>query len=199
MKTIFLCIFSLLAISSCHNIQKQNNNETAHISVLENIENNMVSESQDAIIDKNMHGEEMQNNSTSKSSDNRSINEIRFDGWTDKDWLDNDYIRTLRKYIDAYCRREIKNPDIDQYRSIMQSKFAVLNIEPFIAGGTFITIVFLDNPQCVFNSWVYSEVDSNYQVVDYVAKGLRLVETEYPMTKDEILEIIKEHPEHRLW
>ena len=29
MKTIFLCIFSLLAISSCHNFQKQNNNETA--------------------------------------------------------------------------------------------------------------------------------------------------------------------------
>lgn len=81
-----------------------------------------MSESQDAIIDKNMHGEEMQNNSTSKSSDNRSINEIRFDGWTDKDWLDNDYIRALRKYIDTYCHGEIKNSDLDQYMSIMQSK-----------------------------------------------------------------------------
>lgn len=199
MKTIFICIITLLAIPSCHKNQKQKNYETAHISVWENIENSIVSESQDAIIDKNMHGEEMQNNSTSKSSDNRSINKIRFDGWTDKDWLDNDYIRTLRKYIDAYCRGEIKNSDLDQYRSIMQSKFAVLNIEPFIAGGTFITIVVLDNPQCVFNSWVYSEVNSNNQVVDYIAKGLRLVDTDYPITKEEILEIIKEHPEHRLW
>ena len=129
----------------------------------------------------------------------KSLNDIRFDGWTDEDWLDNDYIRALRKHIDAYCRREIKSPDLDQYKSIMQSKFVVLNIEPFISGGTFITIVFLDNPRCVFNSWVYSEVNSNNQVVDYVAKGLRLVDTEYPMTKEEILEIIKEHPEHRLW
>lgn len=129
----------------------------------------------------------------------KSLNDIRFDGWTDEDWLDNDYIRALRKHIDAYCRGEIKSPDLDQYKSIMQSKFVVLNIEPFIAGGTFITIVFLDNPRCVYNSWVYSEVNSNNQVVDYVAKGLRLVDTEYPMTKEEILEIIKEHPEHRLW
>ena len=129
----------------------------------------------------------------------KSLNDIRFDGWTDEDWLDNDYIRALRKHIDAYCRREIKSPDLDQYKSIMQSKFVVLNIEPFISGGTFITIVFLDNPQCVFNSWVYSEVNSNNQVVDYIAKGLRLVDTEYPMTKEEILEIIKEHPEHKLW
>ena len=199
MKTIFLCIFSLLAISSCHNIQKQNNNETAHISVLENIENNMVPESQDTIIEKDLHSEGIQNNPTDISSDNRSINEIRFDGWTDEDWLDNDYIRALRKHIDAYCRREIKSPDLDQYKSIMQSKFVVLNIEPFISGGTFITIVFLDNPHCVFNSWVYSEVNNNNQVVDYIAKGLRLVDTEYPMTKEGILEIIKEHPEHRLW
>ena len=129
----------------------------------------------------------------------KSLNDIRFDGWTDEDWLDNDYIRALRKHIDAYCRREIKSPDLDQYKSIMQSKFVVLNIEPFISGGTFITIVFLDNPHCVFNSWVYSEVNSNNQVVDYIAKGLRLVDTEYPMTKEEILEIIKEHPEHKLW
>ena len=129
----------------------------------------------------------------------KSLNDVRFNGWTDADWLDNDYIRTLRKYIDAYCRGEIKNPDIDQYRSIMQCKFAVLTFEPFIAGGTFITIVFLDNPQCVFNSWVYSEVNSNNQVVDYIAKGLRLVDTDYPITKEEIMEIIKEHPEHKLW
>lgn len=129
----------------------------------------------------------------------KSLNDVRFNGWTDADWLDNDYIRALRKYIDTYCHGEIKNHDIDQYRSIMQSKFAVLNIEPFIAGGTFITIAFLDNPRCVFNSWVYSEVNSNNQVVDYVAKGLRLVDTEYPMTKEEILEIINTHPEHKLW
>ena len=28
----------------------------------------------------------------------KSLNDIRFGNWTDKDWLDNDYFRTLRKY-----------------------------------------------------------------------------------------------------
>lgn len=81
----------------------------------------------------------------------------------------------------------------------MQSKFAVLNIEPYIAGGAFITIVFLDNPQCVFESGVHSKVDDNNRVSDYSAHGLKLVDTECPLTKEDILEIIKEHPENKLW
>lgn len=35
------------------------------------------------------------------------LNEIRFRGWDDKDWFDNDYIRELRSYLDAYCRGEV--------------------------------------------------------------------------------------------
>ena len=129
----------------------------------------------------------------------KSLNEIRFDGWTSEDWLDNDYIRALRTYIDTYCRGEIKNPDLDKYKPIMQSKFAVLRIEPLLTGGAFITIVFLDNPQCVFESGVHSKVDSNNNIYDYAAYGLRLVGTDFPTTKMEILDLIKEHPEHKLW
>lgn len=32
----------------------------------------------------------------------KTLNEIRFDGWERSDWLDNEYIRTLRKYLDDY-------------------------------------------------------------------------------------------------
>ena len=30
----------------------------------------------------------------------KTLNEIRFDGWERSEWLDNEYIRTLRKYLD---------------------------------------------------------------------------------------------------
>ena len=34
----------------------------------------------------------------------KTLNDIRFDGWERSDWLDNEYIRTLRKYLDDYNR-----------------------------------------------------------------------------------------------
>ena len=39
---------------------------------------------------------------TDTISTGKSLNDIRFDGWEDSDWLDNEYIRTLRKYLDDY-------------------------------------------------------------------------------------------------
>ena len=35
-------------------------------------------------------------------SKGKSLNDILFANFKDKDWLDNDYIRTLRKYIDSF-------------------------------------------------------------------------------------------------
>lgn len=32
----------------------------------------------------------------------KTLNEIRFNGWERSEWLDNEYIRTLRKYLDNY-------------------------------------------------------------------------------------------------
>lgn len=45
-----------------------------------------------------------------------TLNDIRFDGWTKKEWAYNDYIRAVRKYIDAYNKGEIENPDLDEYK-----------------------------------------------------------------------------------
>lgn len=33
------------------------------------------------------------------SAQTMSLNEIRFNGWSDKDWYDNDYFRELRSYL----------------------------------------------------------------------------------------------------
>ncbi len=37
---------------------------------------------------------------------NKSLNDIRFAGWTEKEWLDNEYIRALRRHIDDFLNGE---------------------------------------------------------------------------------------------
>lgn len=44
-----------------------------------------------------------------KDTARKSLNDIRFEGWKEQDWLDNEYIRALRKYIDAYNKGEIED------------------------------------------------------------------------------------------
>lgn len=95
----------------------------------------------------------------------KTFNDIRFDGWERSDWLDNEYIRTLRKYIDAYNKGEIEDSSLNPYRENIKSKFVVYNIEPYLLGGLFISIVFLDMPEIVFDSWVYSNVDEIKEAV----------------------------------
>ena len=38
----------------------------------------------------------------------RTLNEIRFENWIEKDWYDNDYFRALRNYLDAVSRGEVE-------------------------------------------------------------------------------------------
>lgn len=136
------------------------------------------------------------------------LNAIRFEGWTDKDWLDNDYIREIRKFFNAYSRGDITNErfaDLMPYKSLMKSKFVVVDIQPFIAGGVFMQIVFLDNPKFLFTSWVYGIVadEDNLSkakgVVGYDVRLCKMDADDCPLTKENILEIIKEHPENKLW
>ena len=68
----------------------------------------------------------------------KSSNEIRFDGWGRNDWLDNEYIRTLRKYLDDYNVGKVSNSDLDPYKEQIKGQFVVYNIEPYLLGGVFI-------------------------------------------------------------
>ena len=47
----------------------------------------------------------------------KSLNDIRFANFTDKDWLDNEYIRTLRVYIDAFVNGKVKDDELELYKS----------------------------------------------------------------------------------
>ena len=71
-----------------------------------------------------------------------SLNDIRFKGWDGSKWLDNEYIRTLRKYLDDYSNGQGDNPELAPYRELIKRQFVILEIQPAIAGGTSIRITF---------------------------------------------------------
>lgn len=134
----------------------------------------------------------------------KSLNDIRFGNWTDKDWLDNDYFRTLRKYIDSYDPNNdeyMKSVDLESYRAtLIKSKFAIGKALPHIYGGMGVDIVFLDMPNKIFHAWIYSDVNINSKnIYGYTVREFRLIDVESPLTKENILDIIKEHPEIKLW
>lgn len=136
--------------------------------------------------------------STNNIAGGESLNDIRFGSWTDKDWYDNEYFRALRKYLDACYSGEINDDDLEPYRSVMNGKFVVHTAAPFIGGGMQIYFIFLDAPHKVFDAWVYSVIEEN-RVVDYQIRDLRVCEKDIELTREEILSIVKEHPENKLW
>lgn len=130
----------------------------------------------------------------------KGLNDIRFADFDDNDWLDNEYIRCLRRYLDDYNSGKIKDEGLDQYKERLKGKFIIGWAEPYIMGGLFIQIIFIDYPEDIFTAWVYSGVDEEKeQVIDYEMRSIRLDEEKSDFTKDEILEIMKEHPEYKLW
>lgn len=60
----------------------------------------------------------------------KSLNDIRFDGWEERDWLDNEYIRTLRKYLNDYNSGKVCNAHLDPYKELIKENlsFVTLNL-----------------------------------------------------------------------
>lgn len=128
------------------------------------------------------------------------LNAIRFNHFTDEDWVDNDYIRCLRQYITDYNEGKIEDEELDAYKGKIRGQFTVFSISPFIGGGALIHIVFLDNPDDIFTAWVYSSVDEKTEtILDYSVRSIKIEEEKSGLTKEDIQEIIKEHPENKLW
>ena len=138
--------------------------------------------------------------STSLCSAQESLNDIRFKGWTEKQWFDNDYIRELRRYIDACSEGEIVDKTLLAHKDILKSKFIVGIIEPAIYGGVFVHFIFLDAPHKVFYTQVYSYVNPDTKKVDsYEVRGVFLNEKETDYTRETLLNIVKNHPELKHW
>ena len=129
-----------------------------------------------------------------------TLNDIRFDGWTKKEWADNDYIRAVRRYIDAYNNGDIKDPYLDAYKEYIQGKFVIGDIKPGLWGGAFMYIVFFDHPDKTFSVLVYSDVDEETRTVsNYTCYGLKLEDFDMGFGQEDILQFLKECPEQRLW
>ena len=137
---------------------------------------------------------------TDTISTGKSLNDIRFDGWEDSNWLDNEYIRTLRKYLDDYNKGIVSNPNLDPYKEHIKGQFVVYDINPYLLGGALIRITFLDMPDRVFSSWIYSEVNKDKEIVEsYEFRSINIEEETTDMTKEDILQAIKEMDGIKLW
>lgn len=130
----------------------------------------------------------------------KGLNDIRFANFTDKDWFDNEYIRCLRKYLDDYNSGKVKDVDLDPYKEKVRGKFVIGAVEPYLLGGLFIRIVFVDYPEDIFSSWVYSSVDERTEtILDYSVHGISHDEGESGFTKEDIQQYLKENPEQKVW
>lgn len=137
---------------------------------------------------------------TTEEKRGETLNDIRFAGWGKAEWVDNEYIRTVRRYLDAYNNGEIEDADLDEYKDCVQGKFIIGDIQPWMLGGAIIYIVFYDHPEKLFYSVVYSYVDEQTrEVYDYECRGIRLETAEFRSSKDEIEEFLKDCPEHKMW
>ena len=114
--------------------------------------------------------------------------------------MDNEYIRTLRKYLDNYNNGIVSNPALDPYREQIKGQFVVYDINPYLLGGALIRITFLDMPDRVFSSWIYSNVDEKKEIVEsYEFRSISIEEETTDMTKEDILQAIKEMEGLKLW
>ena len=192
MKTYLLPIFALLIIGCGNQHSRQ---ETTTQSIETEITDSMAEK---ATAQNNI---EVLQDSMSNVVNGKSLNDIRFGNWTKKDWYDNEYFRTLRKYIDSCYKGDIEDEHLEPYKSVLKGKFVIGNVEPYILGGLFITIIFIDAPDKLFDARVYSYVEEeSEEITGYEVRGLRIREDEESgLSKNEILAIIKEHPENKLW
>ena len=181
MKQLLLLFVCLATLFSCNSQNNTNSRNAVADSAVDTNSYSMASQDAD-------YGEK------------ETLNDIRFDGWTKKEWADNDYIRAVRKYIDAYNKGEIENPDLDEYKDYMQGKFIIADIRPCIVGGAFIYFSFYDYPDKVFAAMVYSDVDEKTRAVsNYECRSMTHEDLDLKITQEEIRQFLKECPEQKMW
>ena len=187
MRHLFSAIIALLALvcSSCNGSENSGAKESAATASPINLE----------IADDTDLEEEEEEDSLLES-----LNDIRFADFQDEDWLDNDYIRTLRQYVDEFNQGKIEDETLKPYRNATKGKFVIGSVEPALLGGLFIMFTFIDQPDDIFSVWVYSDVDeTTKQVTNYSVEGIKHEDMKSGMTKEEILQIVKERPDVKLF
>lgn len=173
-KSIFISVFMFLAICSA-GTSKVDKQDTTTQKVVVDIEEVITDES--------------------------SLNEIRFANWGDEEWSDNEYIKAVRKHIDKLNNGEITDEMIEPFKHYLQGKFVITYMEPSYYGGAMVLFFFIDNPDIIFNAWVYSEVDYVKKVVtNYeVRGGIEINDENSGLSKEEVMETLKANPEIKIW
>lgn len=86
------------------------------------------------------------------------------------------------------------------YKEQIKGQFVIYDINPYLLGGAFIRITFLDMPNRVFSSWIYSEVNEDKEIVEsYEFRSISIEEETTDITKEDILQAIKEMDGIKLW
>jgi hypothetical protein len=138
--------------------------------------------------------------SSDSTTDQKTLNDIRFGNWTDNDWYDNDYFRFLRQTFNDCLAGKIEMEELAPYKSLLSSKFVIGEASPFILGGLLVDLIFIDAPDKVFSVHIYSDVnEASETVTGYKIVGFMLNDGDSGFTKEMILELVKEHPENQLW
>ena len=134
------------------------------------------------------------------TDDGMSLNDIRFADFDDDDWLDNEYIWALRQYLDDIDVSKIKDESLKPYLNVIKGKFVIAKVEPALMGGLFIMFSFIDKPEGIFSTWVYSDVnEATGEVSNYTVNGIKLEDIKNEMSREEIFKVMKEHPELKLF
>ena len=117
------------------------------------------------------------------------------------EWLNNNYIRSVRLYLDAYVLGLVKNEAFDKHKSAMKGKFIICQIEPFMGGGAWMHITFVDDTSFSLRFWVYSFVNESNPIAieGYDVRGADLVDEPLGISPSELKDILKENPLNTLW
>ena len=109
--------------------------------------------------------------------EDKSLNEIRFDGWTHEDFFNNDYLRAFRRYMDAWLQgkkmdeTEADPSVLEPYRERLSGKFVVFQVRVSWFGGLLYTLIPIDEPSLFLRVWIYSTVNDSHideYLVEYV-------------------------------
>ena len=132
---------------------------------------------------------------------NDGLNGIRFEEWGDKELLNNNYIRSVRLYLDAYNLGLVKDEALDKHKEAIKGKFCICSIEPFVYGGAWVHIAFVDDTSFSLRFWVYSSVNESNTIAieSYDVRSADLVDEPLGITTEVIKEILTQNPHNQLW
>ena len=134
----------------------------------------------------------------------KSLNEIRFDGWTEDDFFNNDYLRAFRRYMDTWLQdkemddKEADPSALEPYRERLRGKFIVSSVKEFPFGGLLYTLIPIDEPALFLRVWIYSTVNDSH-IDDYLVEHVEVerdFEEEYTIDeggKDVLRQTLLEH------